>query len=239
MTTAEETKVELECKVLEATLTKTEVETAEIAERLADRMTARAVSESSHYSARIVHFSDVVDYASQRWAIKQLAEMWRQGTDPIEIWFHSPGGDVFSGFALYDFIQQMRSAGIHVTTVALGMAASMGGLLLQAGDHRVMTDHSWLMIHEPGGGFSGTTSAIKDRSELLERLERQGNDIIVSRSRLTHEELEDKSRRKDWWLDASEALQYGLIDEVRSGPEPEPVALAEVKPLRRRSKKAA
>lgn len=228
-------KEELEYAVLQANLIKLEAETAEIAERLADRLTERTVSEASHYSNRTIHFSDQVDFMSQKWAIRQLAEMWRQSKEPVEIWFHSPGGDVFSGFALYDYIQDMRADGIHVTTVAIGMAASMGGILLQAGDHRVMTEHSWLMIHEPGGGFAGSSSAIKDRSELLEKIETQANEILVARSKLTVDELLDRSRRRDWWLDSELALEHGFIDEIRRGPgfEPAPVELAKVKPIRR------
>lgn len=204
-------------------------------DELADR---REASSTSQYNNRVIHFVDVVEWKSTRAAITQLAEMVRASEDPIEIIFHSPGGDVFSGNALFDYIQMVRETGVKVTTVALGGAFSMAGILLQAGDHRVMTPNSWLMIHEVGSGLSyGTTSSFKDEVELLSRLEKAGNAILASRSTLTVKEIEDRCHRKNWWLNAEEALKFGFVDEIRPLPAPTPITAS--KKRTRRTKDAA
>ena len=133
----------------------------------------------------------------------------------IEIVFNSPGGSVTDGLALYDFILATRRRGHKVTTVALGLAASMAGILLQAGDVRVMGAESWLMIHEAAFGTSGKTGEVEDMVEWVKKVQDRILDIFALRSNMTKQQIKTKWRRKDWWLSSEEALVNGLVDEVR------------------------
>jgi ATP-dependent Clp endopeptidase proteolytic subunit ClpP len=141
-------------------------------------------------------------------------------TDPgcdITIIFNSPGGSVIDGMALFDFIRFIRGMGHKVTIIALGYAASMAGILLQAGDVRVMAKGSWLLIHEVAFATSGKIGEIEDMYKFGERLKEQAADIFIERSggKLTREILAHNWTRKDWWLSPAEALDLGLVDEIR------------------------
>jgi ATP-dependent Clp endopeptidase proteolytic subunit ClpP len=137
--------------------------------------------------------------------------------EPITIVFNSPGGSAIDGFALFDYIRFLRREGHHVTIIALGYAASMAAILLQAADHRVMAQGSWLLIHEVAFGASGKLGDVEDMYEFGKRLKEQAATIFVERSggKLTRDALEESWRRKDWWLSAEDALRLGLTDEVR------------------------
>lgn len=137
--------------------------------------------------------------------------------EPITITFNSPGGSVIDGMALFDYIRFLRGQGHHITIIAMGYAASMAGILLQAADHRVMARGSWMLIHEVAFGAAGKIGEVEDMAEFGKRLKEQAAQIFVERSggKLTREYLEQKWQRRDWWLDPDEALALGLIDEVR------------------------
>lgn len=142
---------------------------------------------------------------------------WRQtapGCD-IEIMFDSPGGSVFDGLALFDYIQETRRAGHHVTTSTRGMASSMAGILLQAGDRRVMGAEAWILIHEISTLAGGKIGEIEDEVELVKKIQERVLDIFAERSNLSKATLRRRWRRRDWWIDSSEALRLGLVDEVR------------------------
>ena len=135
----------------------------------------------------------------------------------ITITFNSPGGSVIDGMALFDYIRFLQGQGHKFTIIALGYAASMAGILLQAADVRVMAKGSWLLIHEVAFAAGGKIGEVEDMYEFGKRLKSQAADIFIERSggKLTREHLEEKWTRKDWWLSADEALALGLIDEVR------------------------
>ena len=141
-------------------------------------------------------------------------------TDPgcdITRTFNSPGGSVIDGMALFDFIRFLRDQGHRVTIIALGYAASMAGILLQAADVRVMARGSWLLIHEVTFGAAGKIGEVEDTYEFGKRLKEQAAQIFIERSqgKLTREVLDKNWTRKDWWLNADEALELGLVDEIR------------------------
>lgn len=146
--------------------------------------------------------------------IYNLGKWSRQSKKPITVAINSPGGYVTEGLAMYDFAQMLRNQGIKLTTVALGEAASMGGILLQMGDKRVMTPSSWLLIHEVSGGSFGKTSELKDDLKFQERLQDLCLGILASRSTLSKAQIKKRWVKKDWWLSADEALNLGFIDEV-------------------------
>lgn len=161
-------------------------------------------------------FAGAVDDTSSSKCVHELNHWHRLQPDcDIEIVFNSPGGNVFAGMALYDYIQELRRAGHKITTSTRGMAASMGGILLQAGDVRVMGAESFILIHEISTFAGGKIGDIEDTVELLKKMEDRVLEIFASRSKLSKAKLKANWRRKDWWIDSEEALRVGLVDEVR------------------------
>jgi ATP-dependent Clp endopeptidase proteolytic subunit ClpP len=165
-----------------------------------------------------LNFIGTVDRGSVTTAVDKLHQysVTNPGCD-IEIVFNSPGGSVIDGMMLFDYIRFLRGAGHKVTIVALGYAASMAGILLQAADVRVMAKGSWLLIHEVSFSAGGKISEVEDEYKFGLRLKEQAAQIFVERSggKLTREALELMWNRKDCWLDPDESLRLGLIDEVR------------------------
>ena len=96
------------------------------------------------------------------------------------------------------------------------MAASMAGILLQAGDTRWIGQQAWLMIHRAAFGAYGKTFEIEDEVKFVKRIEERILDIFTSRSKLTRNRIKRNWERKDWWISAEEALELGLIDDVRA-----------------------
>lgn len=147
----------------------------------------------------------------------------REEKSAIEIQFFSPGGSVVDGMALFDFIQGVRNAGHRVTTSSIGYAASMAGILLQAGDHRVMSRESWLLIHEVQFGASGSFGEVEDRVEWVKKIQNRVLDIFADRAKssgaekpMTRAALKKHWSRTDFWVSATDALKFGFVDEVRS-----------------------
>lgn len=152
-------------------------------------------------------------------ALAKLSEWNRRFRGrPVTIILNSPGGSVFAGVALYDFLQKMRADGHHVTVVCLGMAASMGGILLQAGDRRIIGANARVLIHAVSGGSRGNVYLMEDDLELSKALWEGLKVILAARSTLTVQQIEDRAHRKDWWISAQEAVKLGFADEVLAAP---------------------
>ena len=165
---------------------------------------------------RIYTFYGAVSASSVSPAIKALGEWHRRSPEaPIEIIFNSPGGNVLDGLALYDFIHELRHLGTPINTVTMGMAASMGGILLQAGERRIATKNALILIHEVSMGAGGKMSEIEDELAFGKKLQQKCLDILASRSTMTARQINTKWQKKDWWIDSDEALKLGFIDEVR------------------------
>lgn len=194
---------------------------ADVAELARDREQHKRDKElASDEHHHVYRYTSSVDASSVKACMGQLA-FWHRAEPgcAIEIVFTSPGGSVIDGLALFDFIQSLRAAGHHVTTAALGMAASMAGILLQAGDVRVMTAESWLLIHEASFGAVGSMGEVEDRVEWIRKIQSRILDIFAARSNLSKRQLDRRWKRKDWWLSSDEALALGLIDEIRGALE--------------------
>ena len=161
-------------------------------------------------------FSRQVDDSSVASCIERLSYWSRTGPEcNIEIVFNSPGGGVIAGLALFDFIQELRRRGPHITTHALGHAASMAGILLQAGDERIMGRESWILIHEVSFAAIGKIVEIEDHTKWVKKIQKRILAIFAERSTLTIRQIERRWKRQDWWLDSDECLRLGLVDNVR------------------------
>jgi len=179
-----------------------------------ERGVRKELADNVHH--RVYLFSGAVAESSVKSCIRQLTEWHRLfPNEPMELVFTSPGGAIIDGLALYDYIQSLRRAGHHITTSTLGMAASMAGILLQAGDTRVMSPESWLLIHEAAFGVGGKIGEVEDTVAWVKKIQERILTIFASRSHMTRSQLKNKWLRKDWWIDSDEALKLGLIDEIR------------------------
>lgn len=131
---------------------------------------------------------------------------------PINLYINSPGGTVTDGLAIYDTIQYVRSP---VHTVAMGLAASMGSLLLAAGaaGHRMSLPNARIMIHQPHGGAQGQASDIAIQAKEILYTRNRLNEIYVKHTGKSLDDIE-KSMERDNFMSAQEALAFGLIDKV-------------------------
>lgn len=133
---------------------------------------------------------------------------------PFTITFNSPGGTVTDGFALYDFIRSLHARGHKVTTKCMGIAASMGAILMQAGDERVMTPTSYLMIHEVSSVSEGRLSELEDAQKVVKKFQNDALAILAKRSNMSVRQIETRWRKKDWYMGPEEALKLGFIDRI-------------------------
>ncbi|MDR3286962.1 MAG: ATP-dependent Clp endopeptidase proteolytic subunit ClpP [Prevotellaceae bacterium] len=130
----------------------------------------------------------------------------------IQIYINSPGGAVHAGLGIYDTMQLITS---NVSTICTGMAASMAAVLLTAGaaGKRSALTHSRIMIHQPLGGAEGQASDIEITAREIVKLKRELYEIIAKHSNNKFEKIE-KDADRDYWMTSSEALEYGMIDEI-------------------------
>tara|TARA_A100001201_G_C4087769_1_gene201086 strand:- start:1498 stop:2220 length:723 start_codon:yes stop_codon:yes gene_type:complete len=176
----------------------------------------RDVRYSDDEMNHVYRFDGDVSSSSVHRCMKKLTCWSRMNPKcDIEVIFSSPGGSIIDGFELFDFIQELRYKGHKITTGSLGMAASMAGILLMAGDTRWIGHQSWMMIHRAAFGAIGKTYEVEDEVKLVKRIEDRILDIFTSRSKLTKQKIRKLWDRKDWWIDADECLTLGLVDEIR------------------------
>ncbi len=130
----------------------------------------------------------------------------------IQVYINSPGGSVYAGLGIYDTMQYITPS---VATICTGMAASMGAVLMCAGDKgkRAALKHSRIMIHQPMGGAQGQESDIEITAREIKKLKRELYEIIATHSGQPYEKVEADSDR-DYWMTAEEAKEYGMIDEL-------------------------
>jgi ATP-dependent Clp endopeptidase proteolytic subunit ClpP len=126
----------------------------------------------------------------------------------------SPGGAVLPGFALLDYIRDLRTQGYTINTQGFGEVASMAAVLLQAGEERALGENSYLLIHEPSAMEMGKLSELKDEAAFVERLGDRLASILAERSTLSARQIKNRWDRRDWWLDAEEALKLGFVDRL-------------------------
>lgn len=133
-------------------------------------------------------------------------------TKDISIYINSPGGSVYAGLGIYDTMQFISS---DVSTICTGMAASMASVLLVAGTEkkRFALKHSRVMIHQPLGGVQGQASDIEITAREIQKIKKELYTIISDHSKTPYDKVWQDSDR-DYWMDAEEAMKYGMVDEV-------------------------
>lgn len=214
-------EVQLEKLEAEAKKAKYEANLAELSYTMNKREDEKVTT--SDRQNRVYRFSNAITDSTVADCILVMTRWSR--LDPgcsMEIVFCSPGGSIVDGFALFDFIKDLRRAGHKITTKTIGYAASMAGVLLQAGEERVMGRESWLLIHEASFGIGGKMGEVTDLVDWVKKMCERIVEIYAERA----EEKTGKSKktiinfihknwkRKDWWISATEALEYGFCDRV-------------------------
>lgn len=162
---------------------------------------------------RIIFLSDEVNDTTASLVVAQLLFLEAQDPDKdISFYINSPGGSVTAGMAIYDTMNYVKC---DVSTICIGMAASMGAFLLAAGTKgkRIALPNSEIMIHQPLGGAKGQASDIKIQAELILRTRDNLNRILAENTGKTIEEVARDTDR-DHFMTAQEALEYGLIDKI-------------------------
>ena len=162
---------------------------------------------------RIIFLSDEVNDATASLVVAQLLFLEAQDPDKdISFYINSPGGSVTAGMAIYDTMNFIKC---DVSTICIGMAASMGAFLLSAGakGKRIALPHSEIMIHQPLGGAQGQASDIKIRADLILRTRDMLNRILAENTGKSIEQIE-KDTDRDNFMTAEQALEYGLIDKI-------------------------
>lgn len=183
-----------------------------------DRYKAVVGRDTTDYQFRTGHFTlyDFVDDYSVKSLINDISS-WHNHTDPsmqLTVTLNSYGGSVVDGFHLFDTLRNVSEEGRKVVTIGMGVTASMGGILLQAGDERVLAPNASLMIHEVSYGTRGKASDNRDMAEWADMLWSRVVDIYTARSTVSREEFDLRAKRRDWWLLPEEALKYGFIDRI-------------------------
>lgn len=162
---------------------------------------------------RIIFVSTTVDDDIASSIIAQL--IFLQDEDPLEpisMYINSPGGSITAGLAIYDTMQYLQP---EVHTWCIGQAASMAAVLLAAGTrgHRYALPYSRVMIHQPWGQLSGQAADVQIQAEEILRLRRWLNEILAKHTGQSFEKIEHDTDR-DYFMTASEALAYGIVDQV-------------------------
>lgn len=162
---------------------------------------------------RIIFLGEEVNETTASLTVAQL--LFLESEDPnkdIHLYINSPGGMVTAGFAIYDTMQYIKC---DVSTICVGLAASMGAFLLSGGTKgkRLALPNAEIMIHQPSGGTKGQATEIEIAAENIIKTKRRLNEILAANTGRPVEEVE-KDTDRDHYMTATEALEYGIIDKV-------------------------
>lgn len=227
-------KEELEVELLKAQIDKTkheaeskkyEAQTQELVFKDAKRTWDSNMAANQEH--RVYDFIGAVTTISAEQAMQQLARWERENSEePITIRITSPGGSVWDGLTLYDYILALRSRGVKINIVVFGMAASMAAVLLQAGETRIVSPNAQVMIHElevtNPVGSSQKVSEQEENAAFSKKLNDRLYEIIASggldegksRCKLSKVEVQKRAHKKDWWMTAKEAVELGIADKI-------------------------
>lgn len=175
------------------------------------------VMNKKFLETRQILLSGEVNKALAEKIVRQLLVLEAASDKPIYIYIDSPGGDVDAGYAIFDMIRFVKAP---VYCVGMGLVASAGALILLAADksRRVGLPNSHYLIHQPLSGIKGVATDIEIHAQELEKTKAKINDLIAQETGKPREQVA-KDTDRDYWLSATEALEYGLISKVVSKRE--------------------
>ena len=171
------------------------------------------IIDSKILNERKIFLWGQVDDKSAKHVIDRILylELTQPGKE-IQLIINSPGGHVTSGFAIYDTIKSISSP---VSTICSGLAASMGSILLSAGEkgRRFILPHAKVMIHQPSGGAGGHASDIEIQMNEILKTKKLGAEILAKNCGKTVEQIM-KDFNRDYWMSANESVKYGIVDKI-------------------------
>lgn len=171
--------------------------------------------EKYFYDTRSIHLWGIVDDKSAKDVVTKLLllEADKPGEE-IKFFISSPGGSVTSGMVIYDTMHLIKSP---VSTICMGLAASMGSILLSAGEkgRRFIYPHGEVMIHQPslGGHIQGVSADMEIHAEQILRTKEMGARILAENTGQTIERIR-KDFERDYWMDAEKSVEYGIVDKI-------------------------
>ena len=175
------------------------------------------VMNTKFLKTRQILLSGEVNKALAEKIVRQLLVMKADSDEPIRIYIDSPGGDVDAGYAIFDMIRFVKAP---VYCIGMGLVASAGALILLAADksRRIGLPNSHYLIHQPLSGIKGVATDIEIHAQELEKTKAKINDLIAQETGKPLEQVA-KDTDRDYWLSATEAMEYGLISKVVSKRE--------------------
>jgi ATP-dependent Clp protease protease subunit len=179
---------------------------------MSDKIKVQDVIDRKLIEQRKVFLWGQVDDESAKHVIDRLLYLDALETKDIHLYINSPGGYVTSGFAIYDCIKSLNS---EVSTICTGFAASMGSIILSAGQKgkRFIQPHARVMIHQPSGGTRGPASDIEITAREIILTKELSAQILASNCGQTFEKVM-KDFNRDHWMGAQESVEYGIVDKV-------------------------
>ncbi|MGN6164100.1 MAG: ClpP family protease [Flavisolibacter sp.] len=171
--------------------------------------------EKYFFETRAIYLWGVVDDKSAKDVVTKLLLLEADNPgEEIKFFISSPGGSVTSGMVIYDTMKLIKSP---VSTICMGLAASMGSILLSAGEKgkRLIYPHGEVMIHQPslGGHIQGVSADMEIHAEQILRTKNMGAQILADNTGQTIERIK-KDFERDYWMDAQQAIEYGIVDKI-------------------------
>jgi len=190
-------------------------EEPKVPENPMEKMISAAQFDKKFIEQRKIFLWGAVDDRSAKDITARM--LYLEAIDPgkeIKFYINSPGGVVTSGMVIYDTMQMISSP---VSTICMGMAASMGSILLSGGEKgkRFIYPHGEVMIHQPSGGGQGTSADLEIMAEQIRKIKALGAQILADNCGQTFEKVM-KDFDRDYWMDAEESVKYGIVDGVMS-----------------------
>ncbi|SDG62462.1 ClpP family protease [Psychroflexus sediminis] len=163
---------------------------------------------------RKVFLNGQVDGKSAKHIIDRLMYLDMESEDEIQFYINSPGGYVTDGFAIYDTMKSLKSP---VSTICSGLAASMGSILMSGGEKgkRFIQPHAKIMIHQPMGGARGQASNIEIQAQEILKIKELSAQILADNCNQSFDKVM-KDFKRDYWMNAQESLDYGIVDGILS-----------------------
>ncbi len=161
---------------------------------------------------RIILLSGEITSNTANIIISELLYLDSISHDDISIYINSPGGEITSGMAIYDTMNYIKS---KVSTICIGLAASMAAFILSSGEKekRYILPNAEVMIHQPIGGVQGQATEIKIAAKRILKMKKKINEILAKNTNKNIKQIEEDTER-DYFMDSSEALEYGIIDKI-------------------------